>query len=308
LVRQQRCRNTCDVGDDWVVDRECPYVRNEHQFTPAGSPVELALGETLKIAAKFIATNITTLPATSRGMRIGLFNFSEPGAAQVTADGFSTGAGGGAPGANVSGYILNMNFATIFTINNPLQIMKRTDTANINLLGASAVYTALTSGGGLVETAGFANDVVYSLEFSATRFEATTEITTKFSDDAGWSISHTASDAPAPTFSFDSFAIRANGVADTADAFTFSQFKAELLPFETRITSTVYSVFEGMTLTWASLPDKTYRVESCSTLDASDAWESLGTIPSGGTATIFTDIEAPFFPNRFYQIVEISAE
>jgi len=276
-------------------------------FTPAGAPVELALGETLKITATFSAANITTSPATSRGLRIGLFNFSEPGATRVSADGFSTGSGAGAPGANVTGYILNMNFAPSFTINNPLQIMKRTDTATNNLMGASAVFTALSSGGGLSGTPGFANGVTYTMEFSAKRFEATTEITTKFFDDSGWNISHTATDVGAPTFRFDGFAVRANGVADTADSITFSRFKAEVLPFETRITSVAFTIVDGLTLTWASLPGKTYNIEWRSSLDPTDQWATLDTVASGGTSTSFSDIEAPFYPNRFYQIVEIAA-
>src|SRR6185503_6340317 len=77
-------------------------------FTPAGIPAELSLGDTLKASLVFTATNIATAPGTGRGLRIGLFNFSEPGAARVSADGFSTGTGGGAPGANVTGYIVNM--------------------------------------------------------------------------------------------------------------------------------------------------------------------------------------------------------
>src|SRR6185503_5187527 len=117
-------------------------------FTPAGIPAELSLGDTLKASLVFTATNIATAPGTGRGLRIGLFTLSEPGAARVSADGFSTGAGGGEPGANVAGYMVNMNFAQAFTINNPIEIMKRTETANINLLGATAVFTRIGATGG----------------------------------------------------------------------------------------------------------------------------------------------------------------
>src|SRR5688572_15384301 len=60
-------------------------------FTPAGTPAELGIGDTLRITLEFSASNIVAASATQRGLRIGLFNFSEPGAARVSADGFSTG-------------------------------------------------------------------------------------------------------------------------------------------------------------------------------------------------------------------------
>src|SRR6185436_1779755 len=61
-------------------------------FAPSGGPATLAVGDTLKATLVFVPSNVTASSA-SRGMRIGLFNFSEPGASQVTADGFSTGSG-----------------------------------------------------------------------------------------------------------------------------------------------------------------------------------------------------------------------
>src|SRR6185436_13657156 len=128
-------------------------------------------GDTLKASLVFTATNIATAPGTGRGLRIGLFNFSEAGANRVSADGFSTGAGGGAPGANVTGYMINMNFAQTNTINNPLQIMKRTDLPNVNLLGATAAYSSLSTGGGLLGAAAFSNDVPYTMELSVKRLD-----------------------------------------------------------------------------------------------------------------------------------------
>src|SRR5436190_1514154 len=140
-------------------------------FTSAGSSVELGIGDTLKVTLVFIPTNVTASPSTTRGLRVGLFNFSEPGANRVTADGFSTGAGGGAPGTNVTGYMLNMNFAQTLTIGSPIQIMKRTDLPNINLMGATAVFTSLGSGGGTAGGPAFRSGVVYTMELSATRLQ-----------------------------------------------------------------------------------------------------------------------------------------
>lgn len=273
-------------------------------FTPAGSPVVLTPGETLKVTLLFQANGIATAPATGRGLRIGLFNFSEPGAARVSGDGFSTGAGGGAPGANVTGYTLGMNFAQSFTVAAPLQTMKRTDTANINLMGASAVFTTLSSGGGPAGGPGFSDGVDYTFEFSARRLEAATEITTKFSDDNGWSISHTATDPTNPTFSFDGFAIRPNGVADTAELFGFTRFKAETIPYELRIRSLRFDLIEGVVLTWDSLPGRSYQVESRSAFGEETPWTLLETVAAAGLSTSYTDFLGLFETQRFYRVVE----
>jgi len=271
-------------------------------FAPPGSPVILGLGDVLKLTLVFTPNNLPTTPPTSRGLRFGLFNFSEPGAAQVNADGFSTGAGAGAPGVNVTGYILNMNFAQTL-INNPLQIMKRTDLPTNNLMGASAVFTALSSGGGPVGD-GFRSGAQYTFEFSARRLETATEITTKFSDDAGWTISHTASDATNPTFSFDGLAIRPNGVADTADSFTFTRFKAEVLPYVLRLTSLRFDEIEGVILTWDSRPGMNYRVEWRTGFAEETPWTTLETVAATGLSTSVTDFLGVFEAQRFYRVVE----
>jgi hypothetical protein len=273
-------------------------------FTSAGSPVVLTPGETLKVTLVFQANGVTVSPATGRGLRLGLFNFSEPGAARVSADGFSTGAGGGAPGANVTGYLLNMNFAQAFTVTAPLQIMKRTDTANINLMGASAVYTALSSGGGPSGEPGFRNGAQYTFEFSARRLEAATELQTTFFDDDGWSISHSVTDSTNPTFTFDSFAIRPNGVADTAEVFTFTRFKAETIPYQLRVRSLRFDLIEGVVLTWDSLPDRTYQVESRSSFDDGTPWTLLETVAATGLSTSYSDFLGLFESQRFYRVVE----
>jgi hypothetical protein len=274
-------------------------------FTPVGSPAEVAVGDTFKATLVFTPNNVATAPGTGRGLRIGLFNFSEPDANRVSGDGFSTGAGGGAPGTNVTGYILNMNFAQIFTIANPLQIMKRTDTANINLMGASAVFTGLSSGGGSVDTPGFRNGVQYQLEFSVKRGESSVDITTRFSDGSGWSISHTATDSTSPGFRFDTFAIRPNSVADTAETFTFTRFKTEVIPYELRITSVRFLMPEGLTITWDTLPGKTYQVEGRLALDAGSSWEMLGTVSAAGNTASFSDVISFFEPQRFYRVLQL---
>jgi hypothetical protein len=274
-------------------------------FTPAGSPITLGLGDMLRITLVFTPNNFPVTTPNSRGLRFGLFNFSEPGAARVSGDGFSTGAGAGAPGVNVTGYILNMNFAQTL-IANPLQIMKRTDTPTNNLVGASAVFTALGSGGGPAGGAGFNSGVEYTFEFSAKRLDAATEITTKFSDAAGWSISHTATDATAPTLSFDGLAIRPNGVADTTESFAFTRFKAELVPYELRFSSLRFDAIEGVILTWDSRPGVSYQIEWRAGFAEGTPWALLETVSATGLSTSYTDFLGLFETQRFYRVVEVT--
>jgi hypothetical protein len=275
-------------------------------FTPAGAPVELDFGDTLKITATFTVSNVTMTPGTLRGLRIGLFNFSEPGAARVTGDGFSTGSGSGAPGVNVTGYGLNANFAQTFTASGPLQIIKRTDVVTNNLMGASAVFATLGSGGGTSETPGFADGVPYTFEFSVTRNGGAAEVTTRFSDDRGWSISHTVSDSANPNFRFDGFAMRPNGAADTADSFTFSRFKAETIPFAVRITGVEFLALDGCKVTWTALPGRIYRVDSRTSLDEDVDWNPVGTVTAEGSGfASLSDFEALFDPQKFYRVVQL---
>jgi len=272
-------------------------------FTPAGTPAELGLGETLKITLAFTASGVTTNPATTRGLRIGLFNFSETGASRVSADGFSTGAGGGAPGANVTGYMINMNFAQTNTINSPLQIMKRTDLPNINLMGATAAYSSLSSGGGILGAPAFSNDVPYTMELSVKRLDTSVEITVRFFDTNGWGITNQVADASNPNLRFDGFAMRPNSVGDSAQSFTFTRFKAETVPFALRFTSIKFDTPETLTLTWDSIPNQAYQVEWRDDLLESSPWNFLGTVIATGQSTSMQDPAATWI-QRFYRVIQ----
>ena len=57
---------------------------------------------------------------------------------------------------------------------------------------------------------------------------------------------------------FELFGVLARAMFEDA----LARFKAEVLPFETRITSVAFTIVDGLTLTWASLPGKTYNIET----------------------------------------------
>ena len=276
-------------------------------FTPEGTPAELTqVGETLKTTLTFVPSNVTTNPIDSRGLRIGLFNFSETGATRVNADGFSTFSGGGAPGANVTGYMLNLNFAQVFTINNPIEFMKRTDLPTNNLMGTRAVFARIGStGGGNALTPGFSNDVLYTIEFSVRSLGDSNDLTCTISDTNGWSISHTVTDSILPVKRFDSLAIRPTAVLDTADALSFRRFKAEIVPFVPRVTGIVLNPdVLSVTINWESLPGKTYQLEYAATVDAA-TWDAVGTVTTIGSTGSMDDPNGPFENQRFYRVQQL---
>jgi hypothetical protein len=196
-------------------------------FTPAGTPASLGIGEAIRATLTFTPTNVAAAPSTTRGLRIGLYNFSAAGAVRQTADTFSTAA----IGTNVPGYMLNMNFAQTFTIDNPLQHMERTDVPNANLMGSTAAYTSLGTGpSGVLNNPAFISGNPYTLEFSITRTGAdSVNITTLFSGQS-FSVSLSTSDNSGANLNFDALAIRVNNVNDAAEFFNFSNLKVELLP------------------------------------------------------------------------------
>jgi hypothetical protein len=274
-------------------------------FRPSGSPVELAVGDTLKGTLVFTASNVTA-SSSSQALRIGLFNFSEPGAAQVTADGFSTGSGGGAPGTNVTGYMLNMNFGQTLS-SSPLRIYKRTDLATNNLLGALAVFTPLGSAGGGSTGPGFRSGIPYTFELMLKRLETGLEISVRFTDNDGWSITHTATDTSSLNVRFDGFALRPNNVVDTAHSFTFTRFKVEHVPYELRIRSLeLIPPFNDALLTFETLRDKTYQVEWRANLSPTSGWNPLGgPITGNGEVATVQDQDAGFERERYYRVVQL---
>ncbi|HNQ89066.1 MAG TPA: PEP-CTERM sorting domain-containing protein [Verrucomicrobiota bacterium] len=195
-------------------------------FADPGSVASLGVGETLKVSLDFTLQNVTAAPATSRGMRIGLYNWSESALARQAADSFSTSG----LGDQATGYMLNMNVAQSFTTDNPIQVLERTDVANANLMGSTSQYTTLGSGGGKTGDPGFADGTPYTLELSVMRTAAdSVDITADFSSGT-WHATYTASDLAGAATAFDTLAIRVNKSTDAAETFSFSRCKVEVVP------------------------------------------------------------------------------
>jgi len=62
----------------------------------------------------------------------------------------------------------------------------------------------------------------------------------------------------------------------------------------------------GLTLSWASLPDKAYAVQYKATLSA-PGWTTIGTLSSIGTVTTFTDSDRARLSQGqgFYQVTAL---
>ena len=106
---------------------------------------------------------------------------------------------------------------------------------------------------------------------------------------------------------FDGFAIRPNSVADTAHLFSFKQFKVEHVPFEVRITSfQLTPPFNDATITFSTLPGKSYQVEWRARLEPESDWNALGSVVAGdGTPAVVEDRDAGFETQRFYRVVQL---
>jgi hypothetical protein len=186
-----------------------------------GEPFALADDETLRVSVTFTPQGVNA-GNSNYGLRVGLFNYAD--GTRVPADGMSS---SGANGAGVEGYLLNMNFAPSFGVNNPLQIRRRVGTSSDNLMGSvpgsPVIYSdPLATGGGVSGAAGFQSGVTYRLDFSVTRNGAGAEVTVRISDATGWLVEVSALDADAPVTAFDALAIRPATDAQTAASFVFS--------------------------------------------------------------------------------------
>jgi pectate lyase len=186
---------------------------------------QLQDGQTLRVRTTFTLTTVNNA-STSKGLRVGLFNSEN--ANRFSEDGMSSGDNGS---AGVTGYLLNMNFAQNFKVNNPLEIRRRDTVANGSLMGTLGVYSdALANGGGSIDDPAFVEGRVYTFEFSVARDGDSATVTAIFSDDLGWNVSISAVDTSAAAVTaFDTFAIRADNLNNTANFFTFTRFRAEVL-------------------------------------------------------------------------------
>ncbi|HXI69435.1 MAG TPA: polysaccharide lyase family 7 protein [Verrucomicrobiae bacterium] len=188
-----------------------------------GNPPPLAhltVGDTLRVTLKFTASGM--INNNARGLRLGLYN---------SASGLRTLADGASPnGTNFTGYMLNMNFSTIWNFSTgTMQFLERTNLGSGNLIGTVNDYIALAAGGPAAGGAGFSNGVPYTLQLLVKRNSSSVDLAATFTSTNNWSASFTATDTNSLASDFDTFVFRPALQSQSATNFTFTEFKVELV-------------------------------------------------------------------------------
>jgi len=266
-------------------------------------PVDLAVGRAIKVTLDFTPINVATWPGsgTSRGLRFALLNYAD-GATRLTADGFSSSGGNG---ANVTGYMLNQNFYTTFSLDTPMELRARTSLGSDNLLGTTADYTSLGSGpSGSQGDPGFESDTEYTLEFTVARTaESTVDVLTRIQGGA-LDLAYSVTDGAYAYHRFDALAIRPNNEANAASEFHFTRFKVEVvaiaLPF--RVTGIEQPTPDSLKLTWESVAQRVYQVQSRDALASGD-WTTMATLTATGSSTSHTQTGVSGTRERYYRVV-----
>ena len=268
-------------------------------------PVDLAVGNAIKVTLEFTPYNVATYAgSTSRGLRVGLFDYAD-GADRLAADGFST---SGSNGANVLGYMFNLSFYTAFSTDTPIEIRARTSTADSNLIGTTGVYTLLGSGpAGYQDQPGYQSGVPYTLEILITRTSLNEMQVACHIVGGGLDLLYSVTDAEYPVNRFDAMAIRANNMSNAAEAFDFRRLTVEVVevavePTPFPITGAQRVGADGLGITWESEPGRTYEVQSRTALTAGD-WVSGPPVVAGATSQSYTNNGISGADSQFYRVI-----
>jgi hypothetical protein len=200
--------------------------------TNPATPVDLAAGEILKVTLVFIPTNVAVFAGgTQFGLRVGLFDFAD-GGTRATADGFPMNYTAGSA-TNVTGYLLNQSFYTIFPVDAPMEFWARTNMPSGNLMGSTANdYLRVGASGpaGYSNAPGFVSGMQYTLEFSAARTVAhSVEVSARITAGTNLDLFNSVTDTNFVYNRFDCFTVRPATATNSAASFTFKEFKVEVL-------------------------------------------------------------------------------
>jgi hypothetical protein len=250
--------------------------------TPA-TPVDLAVGDTLKVTLVFIPTNVAEfVSGNQRGLRVGLFNFAD-GGTRASADGSFVGSSMGS-GTNVTGYLLNQSFYTVFPVDGPMEFWVRNNLSSGNLMGSTADYKWVGAGGpaGYLNQPGFVTGTQYTLEFSATRTATSSMAVSTRITGGSLDLFNSFTDTTYFNHRFDCFALRCDKSTNTAASFTFKEFKVEILPLRPDITAqpTDQTVFVDQ--------NATFTVGATGQAPLSYQWRFNGTNLAGAATNTWT--------------------
>jgi hypothetical protein len=274
-------------------------------FVSNTTVVSLDIGKAIKVTMPFNPTGFAS--HTNNGaLRFGLFDYFDSGT-NVTADASDlTGSGG--RGTGVRGYMLSVDFGTVFTANSPLSLLVRNGISDPNLMGTTGDYTSLgsgPSGGGYSNAPAFQAGTDYTLEFTVARTGLNSANITATITGGGTNWTFTATDTNFAYYRFDTFAIRPNSLETAADSFNFPEFKVEVV--QSSITVNPFNITDiqllspgSVKLSWASQNGVTYQVLSKDSL-AAPAWVTNATVTATGPSTSYTNSTA--VSSKFYRIL-----
>jgi hypothetical protein len=288
--------------------------------TGASGPVDLAVGDALRVTLVFTPTN--PAPQNTGSLRFGVYDFYDGGVILNDDGNVSLPAwGGSGGGTNARGYMLTVNFGTSFSDGTPLGFSVRTNLPSPQLMSSGGDYLSMGSGpSGMSNAPGFQSGSQYTLQMTAARMATTSmQVSAQVTGPQLSNLGFLATDNTYFTHRFSGFGIRPNRNTDSADAFTISRFKAEVIaatsapisPF--LITAAGNTTATNFFITWNAVAGKFYQIESATNLTAPIFWQTNTSISASGSSVTWTNLNtagtnvyhpvAGIRPAEFYRVV-----
>ncbi|MEY4388056.1 MAG: hypothetical protein RLY20_3339 [Verrucomicrobiota bacterium] len=196
-------------------------------YFTSNSAVNLSgVGDKLKITWSFIPRVPATNGNSSQNFRVAVVDWPESVLSRMTATNQQPGS------ATYAGYAVFMNMATNLAGSGAFQLKNRTAPATTNdFLGTSGNWATLAADATASGTKGYEDGTNYTFVFQFTRINSTDlEIVASMTGgtiggDGELKVTYT--NAPAQTFSFDTFGMRPSSAIGAAEAFSNTLFRVE---------------------------------------------------------------------------------
>jgi len=286
----------------------------------ASAPVDLAVGDALRVTLVFTPTN--PAPQNTGSLRFGMYDFYDGGVILSDDGNVSLPAwGGSGGGTNARGYMVTVNFGTSFGDGTPVGLSVRTNLPSPQLMSSGGDYLSMQSGpSGMSNLPAFQSGSQYTLQMTAARMTTTSmQISAKVTGPQLNNLGFLANDNTYFTHRFSGFGIRPNRDSDSAQALNLSHFKVEVIaatntpisPF--LITAAGNTTATNFFLTWNSVAGKFYQIQSATNLTAPIFWQTNTSLAASGSSATWTNLNtagtnvyhpvAGIRPQEFYRVV-----